>query len=45
MRLRRCICYTLPRMQNMGKGKSIGEVLRAEIVSDGLSAGGGIRLG
>ena len=32
-------------MQNMGKGKSIGEVLRAEIVSDGLSAGGGIRLG
>ena len=27
------MCYTLPGMQNMGKGKNIGEVLRAEIVS------------
>ena len=27
------ICYTLPWMQNMGKGRNIGEVLRAEIVS------------
>ena len=33
LRMRVRICYTLPEMQNNGKGKNIGEVLRAEIVS------------
>jgi len=33
LRARPRMCYTLPGMQNKGKGKNIGEVLRAEIVS------------